>query len=56
VNILVSILLPENQARVSLVNTGTLQYPLNIMIPVFQKNFAKDMDAGLLTLKSILEK
>jgi hypothetical protein len=48
--------LSDNQTKVSLINTGTLKYPLNIMIPVFEKNFAKAMDTSLSTLKNILEK
>ena len=47
--------LSENQTKVNLINTGTLKYPLNIMIPMAEKNFAKDLDASLSTLKSILE-
>ncbi|MBV9961743.1 MAG: hypothetical protein JO072_05800 [Parafilimonas sp.] len=45
-----------DQTKVNLVNTGILKYPLNIMIPIFEKNFSKDMDVSLSTLKSILEK
>src|SRR5580765_8480269 len=48
--------LSENQTKVSLINTGTLKYPLNIMIPMAEKKFPKDMDASLSTLKNILEK
>lgn len=48
--------LSDNQTKVSLSNAGTLKYPLNIMIPMFEKMFAKDMDTSLLTLKDILEK
>jgi len=48
--------LSENQTKVNLINTGTLKYPLNIMIPIAEKNFAKDMDISLSTLKNILEK
>jgi hypothetical protein len=48
--------LSDNQTKVNMGNSGTLKYPLNIMIPMFQKMFAKDMDSSLLTLKSILEK
>lgn len=48
--------LSENQTKVNLINTGTLKYPLNIMIPMAEKNFPKDMDASLATLKNILEK
>jgi uncharacterized protein YndB with AHSA1/START domain len=48
--------LSDNQTKVNLSNAGTLKYPLNIMIPVAEKNFAKDMDNSLSTLKNILEK
>ena len=48
--------LPGDQTKVYLINAGTLQYPLNIMIPMFEKNFAKQMDISLSTLKNILEK
>jgi len=48
--------LSENQTKVNLINTGTLKYPLNIMIPMAEKNFPKEMDASLSTLKNILEK
>ena len=48
--------LSDNQTKVNLSNGGTLKYPLNIMIPMAEKNFAKDMDISLSTLKNILEK
>jgi len=48
--------LSSDQTKVILINTGTLKYPLNIMIPMAEKNFPKDMDASLSTLKNILEK
>lgn len=48
--------LAGNQTKVCLVNSGTLKYPFNIFIPMAEKNFPKDMDSSLLTLKSILEK
>ena len=48
--------LSENQTKVNLINTGTLKYPLNIMIPMAEKKFPKDMDASLSILKNILEK
>jgi uncharacterized protein YndB with AHSA1/START domain len=47
--------LPGDQTRVNLINTGTLKYPLNIMIPMAEKKFPKDMDASLIILKNILE-
>ena len=46
----------ENQTKVSLTNTGRLKYPLNIMILMAERNFPKDMDESLATLKNILEK
>jgi hypothetical protein len=48
--------LSGDQTKVYLINAGTLKYPLNIMIPLFEKNFAKDLDSSLSTLKNILEK
>ena len=46
----------RDQTKVNLINTGTIKYPLNIMIPMVEKRFPKDMDASLATLKNILEK
>ena len=46
----------ENQTKVNLINSGTLKYPMNIFIPLAEKNFPKDMDSSLLALKEILEK
>jgi len=34
--------LSDNQTKVNLINTGTLKSPLNIMIPMAEKNFARD--------------
>ena len=48
--------LSENQTKVNLINSGTLKYPLNLMIPMAEKNFSKDMNVSLSTLKNILEK
>jgi len=48
--------LPGNQTKVSLINTGTMKYPMNLFIPMAEKNFPKDMDESLASLKSILEK
>ncbi len=47
--------LSDNQTKVNFINTGTLKYPLNIMIPMAERNFAKDLDGSLATLKKILE-
>jgi len=45
----------DNQTKVNLINSGTLKYPMNIFIPLAEKNFPKDMDNSLATLKKILE-
>src|SRR5258705_7583975 len=37
--------LSDDQTKVNLINTGTLKYPLNIMIPMAEKKFTKAMDA-----------
>lgn len=47
--------LPGDQTKVCFSNAGSLKYPFNIMIPMAEKNFAKDIDTSLSTLKSILE-
>src|SRR5258706_10145381 len=47
--------LSDNQTKVYLTNAGTLKYPLNLMIPVFENNFSKQMDSSLSTLKKIIE-
>ena len=47
--------LSDDQTKVNLINTGALKYPLNIMIPMAEKRFPKDMDESLSTLKNILE-
>ena len=47
--------LSDNQTKVYLINAGSLKYPLNIMIPIAEKKFPKDMDSSLATLKKILE-
>ena len=48
--------LSDNQTKVNLINSGRLKYPMNIFIPLAEKNFPKDMDASLLALKEIFEK
>jgi uncharacterized protein YndB with AHSA1/START domain len=48
--------LSENQTKVSMSNAGTLKYPLNIFIPLAERNFPKDMDASLIALKNLFEK
>lgn len=47
--------LSDNQTKVTFINSGKLNYPLNIMIPMAEKNFGKDMDESLATLKNIIE-
>ena len=46
----------QDQTKVSWSNAGTLNYPLNIMIPMMEKHVVRDMDSSLLTLQNILEK
>jgi hypothetical protein len=48
--------LSDYQTRVTWSNSGKLNYPLNIMIPMIEKNVGKDMETSLVTLKEILEK
>ena len=47
--------LSDTQTKVYWSNAGTLNYPLNIMVPMMEKMLPKDMDTSLLTLKNILE-
>lgn len=47
--------LGNNQTKVTWINSGKLSYPINIMIPFAEKNFAKDMNESLLKLKDIFE-
>ena len=46
----------DNQTKVTLINTGKLNYPLNLMIPMAERRFPKDMDESLAALKNLLEK
>jgi len=48
--------LADNQTKVSWSNSGTLKYPINIMIPMMKKSVVKGMDESLNNLKTILEK
>lgn len=48
--------LSDNQTKVYMSNSGTLKYPMNIFIPLAERNFPKDMDESLSMLKTILEK
>jgi hypothetical protein len=48
--------LSDNQTSVSWINTGKLNYPVNIMISMMERSVAKSMDSSLSRLKNILEK
>lgn len=48
--------LSDAQTKVYFTNTGKLGYPLNILIPMAEMNFAKDIDGSLATLKRLMEK
>jgi uncharacterized protein YndB with AHSA1/START domain len=43
--------LSGSRTKVNFINTGILPYPINIMIPFAEKNFAKEMDRSLAALK-----
>ena len=45
----------QEQTKVTMSNAGTINYPMNLMIPIAEKMFPKDMDESLNTLKNILE-
>jgi len=45
----------ENQTKVGLINSGKMDYPMNIFIPFAEKQFPKDMDKSLENLKKLLE-
>jgi hypothetical protein len=47
--------LSANQTKVTWSNTSSLNYPLNIMVPMVERSLAKDMDESLNRLKNILE-
>lgn len=47
--------LSDHQTKVTWTNSGTLKYPINIMVPMMEKMLPKDMDDSLATLKKILE-
>jgi hypothetical protein len=48
--------LSADQTKVNLINKGIMKYPMNLFIPMVERNFPKDMDESLATLKNILEK
>jgi hypothetical protein len=45
----------NTQTRVAMINSGSMKWPMNLFIPMGEKNFPKDMDSSLATLKGILE-
>ncbi len=45
----------ENQTKVGLINSGKMDYPMNIFIPFAERQFPKDMDKSLENLKKLLE-
>lgn len=45
----------DQQTKVSLINSGKLKYPMNILIPFAESRFPKDMDESLVALKKLLE-
>jgi len=47
--------LSDNQTTVILTHYGNFQYPKNIMILMFEKMFATQMDISLSNLKNVLE-
>jgi hypothetical protein len=47
--------LQDGQTKVSWSNAGTLNYPVNIMIPVMERMLPKEMDKSLVKLKNLLE-
>ena len=47
--------LSDNQTKVYWSNAGTLNYPVNLFIPLMEKSVAKDMDSSLSALKILLE-
>jgi len=47
--------LSNDQTKVTWTNSGTLNYPINIMVPMMEKMLPKDMDSSLSTLKNLLE-
>jgi hypothetical protein len=48
--------LSANSTKVALINSGKMNYPMNLFIPVAEKKFPKDMNESLESLKQILEK
>jgi hypothetical protein len=47
--------LPDGKTHVNWSNSGTLKYPLNLLIPFMEKSVTKDMQESLMILKELLE-
>lgn len=47
--------LSNDSTKVTLINTGKMNYPMNLFIPVAEKKFPKDMNESLQSLKQLLE-
>lgn len=48
--------LSDQQTKITMSNAGQLKFPVNLLIPIVEKMFPKDMDESLLTLKHLVEK
>ncbi len=46
----------DNKTKITLTHSGIMNYPKNIMIRMFEKMFAKQMEISLSNLKNVLEK
>ena len=47
--------MPDGQTKVTMINTGTMKWPMNLFIPMGEKKFPKDMESSLLALKNLME-
>ncbi len=54
--IMVTEAVSATQTKVAMINAGQMNYPMNIFIPLAEKNFPKDMDESLASLKKLLER
>jgi len=46
----------EHQTKITVIHSGIMNYPKNIMIGMFEKMFAKQMEISLSNLKNVFEK
>jgi hypothetical protein len=44
-----------NSTKVTLINSGKMNYPMNLFIPIAENKFPKDMNESLESLTKILE-